>query len=135
MDVLATIALSRQIGAKMRERGQGAIVNIGWDQVDTGMAGDTGELFATTKGAIMGFTRSLAKSLSPQVRVMCVAPGGIKPAWGENASDQWQERAASESLLRRWGEPMDVARAVRFLVSPAAEFINGQVIAVNGGRA
>ena len=83
----------------------------------------------------MGFTRSLAKSLSPQVRVNCVAPGWIKTAWGVAASAQWQERAASESLLRRWGEPIYVARAVRFLVSPAAEFIDGQVVAVNGGRA
>ena len=97
------------------------------------MAGDSGELFAATKGAIMAFTRSLAKSLAPHVRVNCVAPGWIKTAWGERASAAWQERAVRESLLARWGTPEDVARAVRFLVSPEAAFITGQVLPVNGG--
>jgi 3-oxoacyl-[acyl-carrier protein] reductase len=81
----------------------------------------------------MAFSRSLARSLAPEVRVNCVAPGWIKTAWGEQASDYWQQRAVRESLLGRWGTPEDVAAAVRFLVSPAAGFITGQVIAVNGG--
>ena len=51
IDVLATVRLSREIGTKMKARGRGAIVNIGWDQAATGMAGDSGELFATTKGS------------------------------------------------------------------------------------
>jgi 3-oxoacyl-[acyl-carrier protein] reductase len=68
------------------------------------------------------------------VRVNCLAPGWIRTAWGEAASDYWQERATSESLLRRWGTPQDVARAARFLVSPEAEFITGHTLPVNGGR-
>jgi 3-oxoacyl-[acyl-carrier protein] reductase len=75
----------------------------------------------------------LAKSLAPQVRVNCLAPGWIKTAWGEQASAYWQERARQESLLQRWGTPEDVARAARFLVAPAAAFITGQVLAINGG--
>lgn len=134
VDVEATVRLSRLAGRRMKQRRRGMIVNIGWDQAETGMAGDSGELFATTKGAVTAFTRSLAKSLAPEVRVNCVAPGWVKTAWGEQASSQWQERAARESLLGRWGTPEDVARAVRFLASPAAEFITGQVICVNGGR-
>jgi 3-oxoacyl-[acyl-carrier protein] reductase len=81
----------------------------------------------------MAFTRSLAKTLAPQVRVNCLAPGWIKTAWGDRASDYWQQRAQRESLLRRWGTPEDVARAARFLVSPAASFITGHVLPVNGG--
>ena len=92
-------------------------------------------MFAAVKGAIAAFSRSLAKSLAPHVRVNCLAPGWIRTAWGETASDAWQQRARRESLLGRWGEPEDVARVARFLASPAAAFINGQVIAVNGGRA
>jgi 3-oxoacyl-[acyl-carrier protein] reductase len=117
----------------MKARGQGVILNIGWDQADLGMAGDSGELFAATKGAVMAFTRSLAASLAPQVRVNCIAPGWIKTAWGEHASAAWQERAVQESLRGRWGTPEDVAAVARFLASPAADFITGQVIHVNGG--
>jgi 3-oxoacyl-[acyl-carrier protein] reductase len=68
------------------------------------------------------------------VRVNCLAPGWIKTAWGQQASDAWQQRAVGESLLQRWGTPEDVARVARFLVSPAAAFVTGQVVAVNGGR-
>ncbi len=135
VDVRGTIALSRAVGRRMAERGSGAIINIGWDQADDGMAGDSGEMFAAVKGAVMAFTRSLARSLAPRVRVNCVAPGWIRTAWGETASDAWQQRVVRESLLARWGEPDDVARAVCFLASPDASYMNGQVIAVNGGRA
>jgi 3-oxoacyl-[acyl-carrier protein] reductase len=135
VDVEGTVQFSREVGRHMRERGRGAIINIGWDQVETGMEGDSGEMFGAVKGAVMGFTRSLAKSLAPQVRVNCIAPGWIRTAWGQEASDYWQARAVGESLLERWGEPEDIARAARFLASPAASFITGQIINVNGGRA
>jgi 3-oxoacyl-[acyl-carrier protein] reductase len=134
VDVVATLRLSRSIGARMKERGQGVILNMGWDQAETGMAGDSGEFFAAVKGAIMAATRSLAKSLAPEVRVNCLAPGWIRTEWGENASAEWQERAKRESLLKRWGTPEDIARAACFLASPAAAFINGQIIPINGGR-
>lgn len=133
VDVLATIRLSRAAGKRMKPRG-GVIVNMGWDQSETGMAGDSGEMFSATKGAIAAFSRGLARSLAPTVRVNCLAPGWIKTAWGQQASDAWQERAIGESLLQRWGTPEDVARAARFLTSPAAAFITGQVIPINGGR-
>jgi 3-oxoacyl-[acyl-carrier protein] reductase len=133
VDLSAAIALSRAAGARMKARGTGAIVNIGWDQAETGMAGDSGQLFTAVKGAVMAFTRSLAHSLAPEVRVNCVAPGWIRTRWAEGASEAWQRRAVDESLLARWGTPEDVAAAVRFLVSPAAAFITAQTIPVNGG--
>ena len=137
VDVVATMRLSRLAGARMKRQasraGQAVILNMGCDQADYGMGGDSGEMFGAVKGAVMAFTKSLACSLAPEVRVNCLAPGWIKTAWGEHASECWQERARRESLLQRWGTPEDVARVARFLASPAAEFITGQVIPVNGG--
>ena len=133
VDVLATMQLSRLIGRKMKAQGRGVILNMGWDQAEFGMAGDSGEMFAATKGAIMAFTRSLAQSLAPEVRVNCLAPGWIKTSWGEQAGGYWQQRACQESLRGRWGTPDDVARAARFLVSPQADFISGATLPINGG--
>ncbi|GIW82530.1 MAG: hypothetical protein KatS3mg105_4337 [Gemmatales bacterium] len=133
VDVKATIELSRTVGARMKEQGSGVILNMGWDQAETGMEGDSGELFATVKSAVMAFSKSLSRSLAPEVRVNCIAPGWIKTAWGKTASASWQERVRQETPLERWGLPEDVAKAARWLVSPAASFITGQVVRVNGG--
>jgi 3-oxoacyl-[acyl-carrier protein] reductase len=133
VDVTATIQLARAVGARMKQAGAGTIINIGWDQAECGMAGDSGEMFAAAKGAVAAFSKSLARSLAPEVRVHCVAPGWIKTEWGAGASAYWQERALHESLAGRWGTPEDVAAVVRFLASPAAAFVNAQTIAVNGG--
>lgn len=134
VDVVATLRLSRTVASRMKARGHGAVINMGWDQAETGMAGDSGEMFAATKGAVMSATRSLAKSFAPEVRFNCVAPGWVRTQWGENASEEWQQRAQQESLVSRWGTPADVAHVVCFLASPAAAFVNGQIIPVNGGR-
>jgi 2-amino-4-hydroxy-6-hydroxymethyldihydropteridine diphosphokinase len=133
VDVKATAMLGRAAGARMKLAGGGVMLTIGWDQAETGMEGDSGQLFALAKGAVMAFTKSLARSLAPEVRVNCLAPGWIQTAWGRNASQQWQDRARRETPLARWGTPQDVAAAARWLVSPAAAFITGQVIRVNGG--
>lgn len=133
VDIYGTAVLSRLAGARMKNAGRGVIVNIGWDQADRGMEGDSGELFALSKNAIMGLTRSLAVSLAPEVRVNCIAPGWIRTAWGETAGADWQARVLRETPLMRWGTPEDVARLARFLVSDEAAYITGQVINANGG--
>ena len=133
VDVVATVRLCRQVGARMVEAGGGSIVTMGWDQAETGMGGDSGELFAAVKGAISAFTRSLAVSLAPRVRVNAVAPGWIRTAWGESAPEAWQRRVLAETPLARWGTPEDVARVARMLVGPDAAFLTGQVVRVNGG--
>ena len=133
VDVRGTVLLSREIGRRMLDRGRGVILNIGWDQADRGMEGDSGELFSVSKNAIMGLTRSLALSLAPAVRVNAIAPGWIRTAWGEQAGEDWQQRVLRETPLGRWGEPEDIAKLARFLVSDEASYITGQIINANGG--
>jgi 3-oxoacyl-[acyl-carrier protein] reductase len=133
VDVTATMLLSRAVGQRMQAAGAGTIVNVGWDQAETGMEGDSGQLFGAAKAAVIAFSKSLAATLAPRVRVNCLAPGWIRTAWGESASSAWQERVRRETPLRRWGTPEDVAAAARWLVGPAAAYVTGQVIRVNGG--
>ncbi len=133
IDVTGTIGLSRSFCERLTIQGHGCILNIGWDQSDRGMEGNSGELFAAAKNAIMGFTRSLSVSLAPTVRANCIAPGWIKTAWGEETSDYWQQRVMQETPLKRWGLPQDIANMARYLLSDDASYITGQVINVNGG--
>jgi 3-oxoacyl-[acyl-carrier protein] reductase len=133
VDVRATMTMTRSAGQRMKRQGRGVILTMGWDQADTGMAGDSGQLFGAGKGAVMAFTKSLALELAPEVRVNCLAPGWIRTAWGEQASEAWQKRVLAETPLGRWGTPEDVAEAARWLASPAARFITGQIVRINGG--
>lgn len=133
VDVTSTMLLARDVGFRMKQRGQGMILTMSWDQAETGMEGDSGQLFAAVKGAVAAFTKSLAKSLAPEVRVNALAPGWIRTAWGAAASDVWQKRVQRETPLGRWGTPEDVAATAVWLASPAASFITGQVIRINGG--
>ena len=138
VDVRSTLLLSRRVGGQMAaqpggESGSCCIVNMGWDQAAQGMAGESGEMFSTTKGAIMAMSRSLAQSLAPIVRVNCLAPGWIRTKWAEGASPHWQDRAKQQSLMNRWGRPDDIAEAACFLCSDSARFISGQILPVNGG--
>ena len=133
VDVRSSLLLARAAGQRMFKHSSGVLLTIGWDQADRGMEGNSGELFAASKNAIMGFSRSLALSLAPKVRVNCIAPGWIRTAWGQTASESWHARVLRETPLQRWGIPEDIARVARFLCSDEASFVTGQVINVNGG--
>ena len=134
VDVEATMLLCRAVGPRIAaNEHRGVILNMGWDQAAQGMEGDSGELFGATKGAVMSFSKSLALTLAPKVRVNCLAPGWIRTAWGDTAPAEWHERVLCEVPLKRWGSPEDIARTARFLCSDAASFITGQVININGG--
>lgn len=133
VDLKATMRLARDLGGRMKGRGRGCVLTVGWDQAETGMEGDSGQLFAAVKGAITCFTRSLSLSLVPEVRVNCLAPGWIRTAWGETAPEVWQERVRDETPLKVWGLADDVAAAAVWLAGPSARFVTGQTVRVNGG--
>lgn len=132
-DLRGTILCSWAVADILRES-RGAIVNMSWDLALRGMGGRNPEMFAAVKAGVTGFTRALARSLAPAVRVNEVAPGWIETAFA--ASDMRPEyRAAVEAAtpLARFGAPDDIASAVAFLASDEASFITGQTLKVNGG--
>lgn len=142
VDLVGTIRLSRRLATKLisqqsapaqRATRPPSIVFIGWDQAPFGMEGDAGQLFGPVKAAVMAFAASLAQTLAPDVRVNTVAAGWIRTAWGQSASEDWNRRATGQALMRRWGTPEDVARAVLFASDPDNHFITGQTLEVNGG--
>jgi len=136
LDVQGTIGICRKLSKPLLNVGKQAnavILNMGWDQATVGQSGDSGQLFASTKSAVIGFSHSLARELAPHVRVNCLAPGWIQTTWGNSASAQWDKRAKAESLMGRWGTPQDVANVAVHLAAPTASFITGQTISINGG--
>jgi 3-oxoacyl-[acyl-carrier protein] reductase len=128
--MLASWAAAELMGAQ--ERG-GVIINMSWDHVLTGMAGRNQELFSAVKGGVLSFSKSLARSVAPRVRVNVLAPGWIETAFGAGADEGWRRQVAESTPLKRWGTPHDVAGAAVFLASPAASFLTGQAILIGGG--
>lgn len=112
----------------------GAIINLSWDLALSGMGGRNPEMFAAVKAGVSGFTRSLARSLAPRLRVNEIAPGWIETAFAENdmAAD-YRRSVIDQTPLARLGQPHDIAEAAVYLVSDAAAFVTGQTLKVNGG--
>jgi 3-oxoacyl-[acyl-carrier protein] reductase len=113
--------------------GGGVIINMSWDHVLTGMAGPNPQMYSAVKGGVLSFSKSLARSVAPRVRVHVLAPGFIETAFGEGADRAWRQAVIDSTPMQRWGTPDDVAAAAVFLASPAAEFMTGQMLMIGGG--
>jgi 3-oxoacyl-[acyl-carrier protein] reductase len=134
VDLKGTVACSYAAGAVMREqRGGGVILNMSWDHAGQGMSGPDPELFSAVKGGVLAYSKSLARSLAPRVRVNVLCPGWIETGFAREADREFHRSVAECTPLRRWGRPEDVAAAALWLASPAAAFITGQAININGG--
>jgi 3-oxoacyl-[acyl-carrier protein] reductase len=134
VDLKGTIACSYAAGEIMRgQEGGGTILNMSWDHVTTGMAGEVPQLHSAVKGGVLSFSRSLARALAPEVRVNVLSPGWIETSFGEQVDREFHRSVAEATPLGRWGRPQDVADAALYLASPEAAFVTGQAINVNGG--
>lgn len=121
-----------QAAAPELKKTRGCIINITDMHVERPKKGYV--VYSVAKAGLVTLTRSLAQELAPDVRVNAVAPGPV--LWPEDNPQfdvDYRNKVISQTLLKRIGEPDDVARAVRFLIEDAP-FITGQVIAVDGGR-
>jgi len=132
VDLRGTILASWAAVEMMRDRG-GVIVNMSWDHVSPGMAGENPGLYSAAKGGIASFSKSLARSVAPGIRVNILAPGFIQTAFGEQADQDWLTEVEAQTPLRRWGRPEDLVGAAIFLASDESRFMTGQTIMVNGG--
>lgn len=127
----APLFLSQAAAPELRKH-QGCIINITDMHVERPKKGYI--VYSVAKAGLVTLTKSLAHELSPEVRVNAVAPGPVMwPEDNPQFDEVYRQRVISQTLLKRIGEPNDVAKAVRFLIQDAP-FITGQIIAVDGGR-
>lgn len=134
VDVFAAIQMSRLVGRRMFEQNGGTIFFFSWNGVHFGWNTETAQLYGSAKGALLGFSRSLAESLAPKVRIRCLSLGWIKTLWGEKASDEFQARIHNDSLAERWGTAEEVAETVLFLSDDASAFVDGIDLRLDGGK-
>jgi len=127
----APLFLAKAAATELRLN-HGAIVNIVDIHADRPMQGHL--LYSVAKAGLAGLTRALAQEFAPHVRVNGVSPGVI--VWPEHADwgDQIRrDQIVNHTLLKREGEPDDIAKTVQFLLNHAP-YITGQIISVDGGR-
>jgi NAD(P)-dependent dehydrogenase (short-subunit alcohol dehydrogenase family) len=126
--------MARAVRPQMVARGGGAVVNVASVTFFTGNA--LLLAYVASKGAVIGFTRALARESGPEgIRANAVAPGAFPTAATEIHADQeglWRDVLESQSIKRR-GEVDDVARAIAFFASDDSSFVSGQTLLVDGG--
>lgn len=125
--------LTQALISPMIARGSGNIINISsiWGQ--TGASCEV--LYSASKGAVISFSKALAKELAPSgIRVNCICPGVVDTDMMNRFSESEREEIAYEIPLGRFSEPEEVAKTALFLASGDSGFITGQVIGVNGGQ-
>jgi 3-oxoacyl-[acyl-carrier protein] reductase len=116
----------------MMTQKSGVIVSISSIAADFGVAGQAN--YCASKGGLVALTRALAAELTPKgIRVNAVLPGFIDTEMTAKMPRQVKRENKERILLRRFGTPEEVAEVVYFLVSPAASYISGQTIVVDGG--
>jgi len=120
---------ARAVAPYMKRSGGGSIVNLGSIAGTTGLGSSLP--YAVAKAAVHGLTRSLAKALSPDIRVNCVVPGAVATRWWKGREEQ-MKKLAPKLLLQRIAEPEDIARLI--CAALEQEAMTGQLITVDSGQ-
>lgn len=131
-DLSSLFRVCRAAARPMMKARRGRVVNIGSVVGSMGNAGQSN--YAAAKAGMVGFTRALARELGGRgITVNAVAPGFIDTDMTRALGESQREALLTQIPLKRLGEPADVAAAVLFLCSPAAAYITGATLHVNGG--
>jgi 3-oxoacyl-[acyl-carrier protein] reductase len=127
-----TFNTCRAVTRGMMKRRSGAIVNV---SSIVGVHGNPGQTnYSASKAGIIGFTKALARELGSRgIRANVVAPGYISTRLTNELPEELKNAMLANTPLGRFGDPEDVAGAVRFLCSEAAAFVTGEVLLVDGG--
>ena len=134
VDLRGTVLASWAAADLMRgQESGGTIINMAWDHVLAGMKGVYSEIFCAAKGGVYSFSRALARSVAPHIRVNVLAPGWVETAYGQALDPEVKERITETIPLKRWAVPQDIASAAVFLSSDDANYITGQMLMINGG--
>ena len=126
--------IMRLVGPYMEQQGYGSIVTISSIVGEYGNIGQAN--YAASKAGIIGMSKSWAKEFARKganVRVNTVCPGYILTDMVKTVPDNLLEKFASQTMLKRLGEPEEVAKVIMFLVSEQSSYITGSIIDVNGG--
>lgn len=117
----------------MRKTGGGVVINLG---STAAVSGDGPAHYVTSKAAIMGLTRSMAKELAKSgIRVNTLVPGPTNTPMMQGIPQEWADAIVAGVPMGRMGEPEDIAKVAVFLASDDSGFVTGQNLAVNGGSA
>ena len=135
VDLRGTVLASWKAVALMRGQPSGGVIlNVSWDHVLAGgTKGGYAEVFCAAKGGVYSFSRALARSVAPHIRVNVLGPGWIETAYGESLDPKVKERITRTIPLSRWGTPQEVAHVAVYLASDAASYVTGQMLMINGG--
>jgi 3-oxoacyl-[acyl-carrier protein] reductase len=132
VNVEGAIHLAQSCARRMIQRRFGCILNI---SSIVGTRGHSGlAVYSATKAALDGLTRALARELGPLgIRVNSIAPGYIETEMSASLAGNQREQVRRRTPLGRLGKPEDIVGAVEFFLSPAASFISGQTLVIDGG--
>ena len=132
INLIAPFVLTKLVGKEMMKQKSGSIINISsTNGIDTYYPSSVD--YDASKSGVISLTYDSAVQFAPYVRVNCIAPGWVNTEMNKELEEDFVKEETQRILVRRFGEPEEIAKVVTFLASEDASFVNSAVIKVDGG--